>query len=272
MNVLKSAWIGAAVVFGCWLCRDAAGAGASVGVSNSWLECAVRDLTSSTVVRLAPPGGCPGHFDLKPADVQKLATVDVLFYFDFQKGLEDRCAAFKNMKLCSVSVPEGLASPAVYALGCRKVADALAAAHPQDSQLSATLSARVEELGKRQDQLLAQGIERLSAAGLRGRRVVCSGRQTAFCKALGLVVTGEFSGPNAMTPAQLMAQVSSEKPDFVVGNVQEGDGVPATLSAYWNVPSVMLSNFPEMTPGESTFEAFFERNLQALLGQSGALK
>ncbi|RPJ37162.1 MAG: zinc ABC transporter substrate-binding protein, partial [Chloroflexi bacterium] len=37
-----------------------------------------------TVVNIIPPAQCPGHFDITPGDVQKLADADLFFYHNWQ--------------------------------------------------------------------------------------------------------------------------------------------------------------------------------------------
>ena len=57
-----------------------------IATTTSYLEAAVHDLLGEdfSVLRLAEPGTCPGHFDIRPSQVLELRQCGVLLRFDFQ--------------------------------------------------------------------------------------------------------------------------------------------------------------------------------------------
>ena len=114
--------------------RDAPGQGYVLAVTNSYLECAVRDLWGRDVaiLCLAPPGMCPGHFDISPAQVRQLKNCTLLLRFDFQRGIEDRLARLREQGLDvqQVQPAGGLCVPETYAAVCRQVCQVLSQAHP----------------------------------------------------------------------------------------------------------------------------------------------
>jgi len=82
-------------------CRRQAGPPAKVAASNSMLECAARDLLggSETILRLAEPGMCPGHYDIRPGQVAALHGCRVLLRLDFQKSLDRKLAGIEGLRI-----------------------------------------------------------------------------------------------------------------------------------------------------------------------------
>jgi len=80
-----------AVVVAAAGCQDASPP-ADVAVTNSMFECAVVDLAGddAAIMRLAEPGMCPGHFDMRPSQVESLRGCRVLLRLDFQQSLDGK--------------------------------------------------------------------------------------------------------------------------------------------------------------------------------------
>ena len=70
---------------------------AEIAVTNSYLGCAVLDLCGddTEVLCLAPPGMCPGHFDISPSQVKQLCDCRMLLLFDFQKSVAETLSRVK---------------------------------------------------------------------------------------------------------------------------------------------------------------------------------
>ena len=98
---------------------------AEIAVTNSYLQCVVRDLCGPEirVLRLAPPGMCPGHFDIAPASVKALRRCRALLLFDFQHKVEATLARLKRdgLKTFQVTDASGLCVPTTYLAACRQV-------------------------------------------------------------------------------------------------------------------------------------------------------
>jgi ABC-type Zn uptake system ZnuABC Zn-binding protein ZnuA len=57
-------------------------------------ECVVVELAGDgvAIMRLAEPGMCPGHFDMRPSQVESLRGCRVLLRLDFQQSLDRKLA------------------------------------------------------------------------------------------------------------------------------------------------------------------------------------
>ncbi|MCX8036348.1 MAG: metal ABC transporter substrate-binding protein [Candidatus Sumerlaeia bacterium] len=241
----------------------------SYAVTTSWLECCLRDIAGETpaIVRLCPPGTCPGHFDIAPQTYTRLRTCRAVFLFDFQRSLADKLTASGGATpaIHSIPAPQGLCLPDSYLAGCRAVCDALAA---MDADNAAFYEARYQETCGRIRALGSAVQEQIRAANLTGSRIIASGHQAAFCRWLGLDVVAVYSGGEASSPAQiesLLKQGSAANVRFVIANLQEGRQAGEALAWQLKAPLVVFSNFPSMESGQSRFDDLVAANVKALL-------
>lgn len=261
------AWILAAlgVISGCARSPEP-GREPVVGVSNSLLSAAVTDLLGDEVaiVQLAEPGTCPGHFDVRPSQVERLRTCKLLLRFDFQDGLDGPLVSLqrRGLRIVAVGVERGLCVPTTYADICRQVADALIGAGLQER---AEADRRLAAIGERLEQLTGEVRERMTANKLVGRSVIASGHQADFCRFLGLQVAAVFSGPERMPVSEIDAALrAADGAWLVIANEPEGTQMADTLAERLRVPLVVLANFPGAEHG-GRFDELVRGNVRALL-------
>ncbi len=240
-----------------------------VATTTSYLECAVADLSGERfrIVRLLPPGTCPGHFDVSPAMLDSLAAAKLLLRFEFQSSLDARLRHFCNdgLWIAAVVSPEGLCVPDTYIVVCRDVCHALCEADPVRA---ADYQRRMDEIENRMTALLNEARAEIEEAGLLGARVLASGHQAHFCRALGLDVLATFTGREASGFKELENCIragTNTGVRFVIANLQEGELLAAPLADRLGATVVVMSNFPSMQDNETTFDALVRRNVAALL-------
>ena len=241
----------------------------SYAVTTSWLECCLRNVAGedANVVRLCPPGSCPGHFDLNPGALSDLRKCRMLFLFDFQKGLEEKVGGLPGSRLvvAPVKAPEGLCVPDSYLEGCRAVHDALVTAQPDKK---AAFDFALERVRVRMADLDLILRKEVNASGASGVRAVTSGRQAAFCRWLGLDVVATYSGGEAASPVQLESLIKLGKKAevrLVVANLQEGRQIGETIAGQLGARLVVFSNFPSMAENQSSFDALLRDNVAQLV-------
>ncbi|MFW6107747.1 MAG: metal ABC transporter substrate-binding protein [bacterium] len=244
-----------------------------VATTTSYLECAVADLAGDQfrVARLLPPGSCPGHFDVSPSMLDKLADSDLLLRFQFQSTLDQKLHRFRDdgLRVVPVPSPEGLCLPASYRAVCRGVCRALCEVYPESALIYRERLARIEERMTALSQELKTTVEQ---QGLAGARVLASGHQAHFCRALGLDVVGTFTGREAAAIQELQACIRAGREAdvrFVVANLQEGVQLADPLAQRLGAEVVVFSNFPSMEGAEKTFDALVRCNLDALRDAPG---
>jgi len=241
---------------------------ACLAVASPYLEAVIRDVFQGNLVllQLAPPGVCPGHFDLRPSQVEKLKNCELLLRFDFQQALEEKYVSARKSRRHTivVSVPGGLCVPQSYLAACRQVAASLMAAGIAAEDES---QRRLGEIEKRLDELEKRIHAQIEAAGLSGTPVLTSAHQADFCRRLGLRVVAEMNGPDAGNVGdieQTLQAALAAGVKLVVANQPEGRRAADALAERLQAQVVVFANFPQPDE-EQAFDHMLQRNLEALL-------
>ncbi len=248
--------------------RQSAPPAPEIAATSTYLACAVRDLTgdSTPVMRLAGPGMCPGHFDIRPSQVQALRRCRLLLRFDFQGSLDAKLAVLGDdgLVICPVVLQGGLCEPATYRAACEQVADALRTGGLAGQ---ADLQGRLREIASRTEALARDLQAEARRAGLPGQGAVCSEHQAAFCRWLGLNVLATFSGADTATTGSLSRAIEAGEAGgagFVVANRPEGTRVAEALAERLGARVVVLENFPEEGT-RNGFDRLLRQNAKALV-------
>jgi zinc transport system substrate-binding protein len=236
-----------------------------VAVTTSMIEAAVRELTAGLpaaleIVRLLPPGSCPGHFDLSARDLARLADARLILRHDFQTALDERLARVAGGTLRVVAVTAGgtLLRPDRFLALAEQVRAHLDAALPA---LAATTAANAERLQRDTAGLSQEAHER--AAAWQGYPVIASVQQREFCSWLGLKVVGELPREEDLSPRDL-AVLQQAEAQAVIGNLQSDTRPAKALAQRLRLPVAILSNFPDSTGYGTGFADLFRRNLDEL--------
>lgn len=247
---------------------DAPGQGYVLAVTNSYLECAVRDLWGRDVaiLCLTPPGMCPGHFDISPAQVRQLKNCTLLLRFDFQRGIEDRLARLREQGLDvqQVQPAGGLCVPETYAAVCRQVCQVLSQAHPDRT---AEYEARLAAIESRLTTLASQLKAAVAESGMTGAAVLTSNHQAQFARWLGLDPIATFVGSDAETVANIdhcLKKAAGREVRFVIANRQEGTALAQALADRCGARAVVFGNFPETCEQGAGFDRFVQDNVRLL--------
>jgi zinc transport system substrate-binding protein len=259
----------ASVLIGCGASSANEHGSPRVAVSNSYLEAAVRDLMEDrvAVLRLAEPGSCPGHFDLRPSQARQLRDCRILFRFDFQEGLDARAqgSALSGPTIAIVTPAGGLGVPATYLDACRQTGTALVAAGLLDAD---ELEARLRQVRDRLEQL-SEGVRaQVVAAGLPGRPVVISHRQEAFASWLGLDVIARFSAADTARPSEIEQVIQSgrqHEAPLVIANEPEGTRLAQALAERLRVGMIVWANFPPADSSAAAFDTMLLANIRRLV-------
>jgi zinc transport system substrate-binding protein len=239
-----------------------------LATTTSYLEAAARDLLGDQLhlLRLAEPGTCPGHFDLRPSQVQELRHCAALFRFDFQSSLDSKIAALGTDRpfLAEISLTSGLGHPTSYQSACRQVAD-----HLVDLGLLAQSESdlRLANIDQRLVQLERQTSHRVLQLGWTGKPVIASTRQRDFCAWLGLKVIATFRGADTTSFSELetaLAAAKAEPVKLIIANLPEGRRTAEALAHRLQAAVVVFENFPALRDGRLSFDDMVQANLAAL--------
>ncbi len=248
-------------------CRDRSDPpAAAVAATNSFLECAAKDLlgASEPVLRLTEPGMCPGHFDVRPSQVTAVRRCRVLLRLDFQKSLDAKLLGAKEegLHFAEIVVPGGLCEPESYLAACRQTADAFVAVGLLERKAATT---RLEEIDRRIQEVAERCRRRAEVS--RGTPVLASVHQAAFCAWLGLNVVGTFSGADTAGTSDVNRAIQAGEQGgvkLVIANLPEGRRVADALAERLGAKVVMFGNFPDLSGGQASFDELLEDNVSAL--------
>ena len=252
-------------------CREGSAAAETpqIAVTNSYLEAVVRDLCGpdAAIMCLAPPGMCPGHFDISPAQVRELGRCRMLLLFDFQQKVEANLTRLKDSGLQThlVTGLPGLCIPDAYLSTCREVEALLSQAYPdRAAEFQTRLGAVEQRLTALGDELRAS----VESAEATGAKVLASNHQAKFAEWLGLEVVATFVGSDIETVSNIdhcLKQAAGQEIRFVVANLQEGTALAGALADRLAAKAVVFSNFPSQADKAMGFDRLLRDNVQGLI-------
>ena len=242
---------------------------AEIAVTNSYLGSAVLDLCGydTEVLCLAPPGMCPGHFDISPSQVRQLCDCRVLLLFDFQKQLAETLSRMKEkgLKMALMEEPGGLCVPETYLAVCRRVSEILSTEYPGRK---ARYRQRLQVIENELKQLQQELFEQIRQAGISSAKVLASNHQADFANWLGLETIATFIGSDIETVAGIdrcIRKAEGQDIRFVIANKQEGTALAKALAERLRAKPVVFSNFPELGREAHGFENLLRANVDSLI-------
>lgn len=266
------------ILFGCFavLLRSEStdhGAGSTetprIATTNSYLEAAVLDVLGKPepIMRLAEPGMCPGHFDVRPSQIRELGGCRLLLRFGFQQGLDRKLAplAKDGLDMIAIETTGGLCVPSTYLDVCRRVTEVLLSAGLLRTQAA---EASLDRIENRLNKLEVDLKQRIEQAKMTGTPVVASFHQEAFCTWLGLNVVAKLTAADTALVSEInqaIAEGEHAKVGYIIANRPEGRGLADALADRLAACVVMFDNFPGEHEGRVSFERLVTENVDRLI-------
>lgn len=221
------------------------------------------------VVNIVPPAQCPGHFDVKPGDIQKLADASLFLMHGWQgeQFSEELIASANNPKLTVVKIdlPGNWMTPAVQQAAVDEVAAALSQTDTQNSIVYQKMATLLKSMiGTKWTEL--EG--RLDNANLESVKVICDEQQTGFVQWTGLNIVATFGRPDSLTPEVLKELVDNgreENVTLIIENLQSGHNAGAVIAEELGCNRITLSNFPGGFDNTETWEKAIDYNVRLIL-------
>ncbi len=223
------------------------------------------------VHNLIPPGMCPGHYDVKPGDVEMLASSKALIIHNWQQDKANitgliTAADNANLIIEIIDIPDAPMIPRVQAEATVKIAQALSKIDPANS------AHYQERANERTQAVLAKGEEienRLLKAEVDGVKVICSTMQAEFISWAGFDVVVTYGRPEELSVTdmeQLITQAKQAGVALVIDNLQSGGTATSeTMAQDIGAIQVTISNFPGGFEGTETWEKTIDKNVDLLL-------
>ncbi len=220
---------------------------------------------------LIPPGTCPGHYDVKPSDIEALANSKALFVHSWQQNYENvtgliEAAENPDLIITVINVTGNWMVPTVQAEAVDKIAQALGEIDPENAAYYAGNAT------ERAQAILAKGEEvkdRLLEAEVEQVKVICAEMQQGFVRWAGFDVVATFGRPEDLTPAQvgqLIVEAQEAGVALIIDNLQSGSTtLGASMEQDIEAIPVTISNFPGGLENTETWEKAIDKNVDLLL-------
>jgi zinc transport system substrate-binding protein len=239
--------------------------------STSLMEYIVKQVGEDRVdvLNLVPPNQHPGNFDIKPGDIQKLASANLFLLHGWPgEGYADKlisAANNPNIKVVKASVDGNWMMPPVQQAATEKVAQVLSEIDSPNAAIYVRSAAAYKtRIQAKETEIKA----RLIGANAAAVKVIASARQADFLQWAGFNVVASFASPQAMTPQVVKDLVDKGKAEGVrgvVNNLQDGPDAGKGIAQELGVPNLNLSNFPGGLEDTATWEKAIDRNVDLLI-------
>jgi zinc transport system substrate-binding protein len=196
------------------------------------------------VVTIVSTGMCPGHFDVKPADIAELSDAKLLFSHGFEGWVDKLVNSSGNKELVAstMSIEGNWMVPEVHKRAAQKITSAVSTLDPQhENWYKSNLSAYETSIDS-----VSVLIDKLTIT-FKDTKVVCAKHQSEFLDWLGLDVITSYGRPEEMTPTNLIEVlriVRAEDVRLVVDNLQSGGKAGRTIAEQIEAKHITLTNFP----------------------------
>jgi len=221
------------------------------------------------VINIIPPAQCPGHFDVKPGDVQKLADAEIFLMHGWQgeKFTGEIIASADNpdLEVGVINIAGNWMTPLVQQEAVDAVLEFLKGVDAENSTAYQDLAE------KYQAAIEAKGAEieaRLAGENLGEVNVMCNEQIAGLVQWLGLNVVSTYGRPDSLTPQVVRELVDKAREEGVVlfiDNLQSGADAAAQMAEETSCKRVTLTNFPGGFDGTETWEKAIDYDVELLL-------
>ena len=239
------------------------------------------------VVNIIPPAQCPGHFDVKPSDIKRLADADLFLLHGWQGEMfaQELIASANNPDLTVVKIavkgklmmpPPQLEAtqtltsdywmtPPVQLEATEMIAAALSQV---DTKNSSDYQKSAVELADKIEAKSAEIKDRLAKTNVSSVNVMCAEQQAGFVQWVGFNIVATYGRPDSLTPQavkELVDKGREAKVALIIDNMQSGKDAGAGIAEELGSKRIILSNFPGGFENTETWEKAIDYNVQLLL-------
>jgi len=218
------------------------------------------------VINIIPPAQCPGHFDVKPGDIQKLADADIFLMHGWQG---EKFTDNPDLNVFKVDVPGNWMTPEVQSQAIEIIAGIISQA---DAEHSAEFQRNADDFKASVNAMGAEMAEKLAGANIAEINVLCADQQEGFVQWAGFNIVAIFGRPDSLTPQvvkELVDKGREGEVTLIIDNMQSGQDAGAGIAEELGSARVILSNFPDCYENTETWEKTIEYNVALLLAALG---
>ena len=246
---------------------------ADIVAGSSFITNIIQDVANNKVEprTLIPPGVCPGHYDVKPSDIEALANSTALFIHNYQQNYENVTGAIEaaenpDLIITVLNVTGNWMVPAVQAEAVDKIAQVLGEIDPENAAYYQQGAA------DREQAILAYGEQvknTFQQAGVDGVKVICAEMQAGFVRWAEFDVVATYGRPEDLSVLQMEELIADAKEAgvaLVIDNLQSSaTATSAAMAQDIGAIPVTISNFPGGFENTETWEKAIDKNVDLLL-------
>ena len=245
-----------------------------VVTTTSLISSIVEDVGGDKVevVSIVPPSQCPGHFDIKPSDVQMLADGDLFLKHGQEQFADELVSSANNPKLevKIIDVKGNWMTPPTQLEAIEKIATALKEADSENKSYYEDNATKLKERVQAKEEELK---DRLEAENVSEVKVLCAEWQKDFVEWAGFCIVDTYGYADELTPKKIQELIDEGKEQrvaLVIDNLQSGKDAGVNIAGGIVVNGkrarhVVLSNFPGGIEGTETWSDSVEKNVDLLL-------
>ena len=221
------------------------------------------------VVNIIPPAQCPGHFDVKPGDVQQLADAAIFLLHGWQGEMfsDDLIASANNPELAvfRLDIQGNWMTPQVQAEAIGRIAGILGQLDADNAPVYQKAATELASMVEAKGAEIKANLDKLNLSSI---NVLCDEQQAGFVKWAGFNIIATFGRPETFTPQVVKDLVDKDrtgKVTLVIDNMQTGGESGKSLAEELGVKHIVLSNFPGGFENTETWEKAIDKNIELLL-------
>ncbi|MCR8433307.1 MAG: zinc ABC transporter substrate-binding protein [Crenarchaeota archaeon] len=239
-----------------------------VVATTSVISSIVKDLASDAlnVVYIVPPSLCPGHYDIRPGDVELVRSANLIlkhgiageFWLD---TLISKANESGDLHVPVVSIGGSWNTPTAARALYENVALAI-----QD-HLGIDVSQRLNSCLQAINNTEAELMKLASENQFMGVPVVAMLWQKPFVEFLGFKVVATYGPPEKLSEsdiAKIIENATRENAKLVIDNVHSGVSVGEKIATHVGAVHVALINFPEILPEANNLTTMMIYNARLL--------
>ncbi|MBA4390357.1 MAG: hypothetical protein C0399_05410 [Syntrophus sp. (in: bacteria)] len=196
-----------------------------------------------SVEAILPPGQCPGHYDVKLSDIEKMKRAVLVVSF---RGMPfmDKNRLDGGTQLLVDAQGRNWMAPDSYIYGLGLLAHELSKRFPEDKD---NIMSRKEDTIRKVRTEANALIEKIKQAGIFGKPIITSSMQQEPLVWMGFRIVAEYGRPEAMSTREVVRLVKvgrDQRTIVVVDNLQSGPDAGKGIAEALRAPHVVLTNFP----------------------------
>ena len=213
-----------------------------------------------SIEAMLPPGQCPGHYDVKLSDIERMKKADLNVSFSGMPFM-DKAGLDGGANLLVAAEGRNWMAPDSYIYGLGVLADGLSKRFPEDKD---EIMSRKEDTIREVKTEAHSLMEKIKRAGIFGKPIIVSSMQKEPLEWMGFRVVGEYGRQEAMSTREVVRLLEIGRDQhaiMVVDNLQSGPDAGKGIAKTLGAPHVVLTNFPS----EKGYLATLGENVNAVL-------